>query len=127
MQKYENWPNKIEYCDFIVFACSLNDTNFHMFNDSILNIIKDGLRVINVSRGQLIDETSLLKGLELKKIKSVALDVFEEEPINTNNLILSYDNCIVGSHNASNTIDAVIKVSKQSIEILDNLLNSRNP
>tara|TARA_B100000900_G_scaffold415990_1_gene448356 strand:- start:24762 stop:25703 length:942 start_codon:yes stop_codon:yes gene_type:complete len=122
----KKWPNKIDHCDFIVFACSLNESNFHIFNDSILNTIKDGLRVINVSRGQLIDETTLIKGLKSKKIKSVALDVFEEEPININNAILNYDNCIVGSHNASNTIDAVLKVSKQSIKILDNLLNERN-
>ena len=55
----DSWPAGIETCDFLVFACALNKNNFHMFNDSILENIKPGLRIINISMGQLIDEEHL--------------------------------------------------------------------
>ena len=77
--------------------------------ESILKNLKLGVRVINVSRGPLIEEAALLKGLSSGVINSAALDVFENEPLKLAHPILEYGRCILGSHNASNTFDAVEK------------------
>lgn len=58
-----NWPTGIERCDFIVFACALTEKTQHLFNQGILEKLKPGVRVVNVSRGPLIDEIALLDGL----------------------------------------------------------------
>lgn len=117
-----NWPMGIERCDFIVFACALNDKTRYLFNQSILEKLKQGVRVVNVSRGPLINENSLLRGLNSGVIASAALDVFENEPIRKNHPILLHDHCIFGSHNASNTIDAVIRASHEAINLLHGML-----
>ena len=120
----DNWPDSIENCDFIVFACALNSDTHYLFNKSILNRVKHGLRVINISRGPLIEEKSLIEGLTSGIIKSAALDVFESEPPSNENIILKNPKCILGSHNASNTIDAVIRASNKSIDLLYDMLKT---
>lgn len=117
-----NWPIGINRCDFIVFACALNDKTRYLFNQSILEKLKQGVRIVNVSRGPLINETALLNGLTSGVIASAALDVFENEPLRKNHPILLHNRCILGSHNASNTIDAVIRASHEAINLLHGML-----
>jgi D-3-phosphoglycerate dehydrogenase len=118
----DKWPTKIDSCDFLVFACALTEKNHHLFNETTLGLVKQGVRLVNVSRGPLISETALLKGLENRIIKAAALDVFEVEPLSQDNQILSYPQCILGSHNGSNTVDAVVRASQQAISLLAKML-----
>ena len=74
------WPERINECDFIIFTCALNASNQHMYNHHTIALSKDGVRVVNVARGGLIDETAMQMGLAAGKIHSAALDVFEVEP-----------------------------------------------
>jgi D-3-phosphoglycerate dehydrogenase len=80
--------------------------------------MKDGVSIVNVSRGPLIDEAILSKYLDSGKIRYLALDVYKEEPLKENSLFINRSNIILGSHNASNTKDAVIKASEKAVEIL---------
>ena len=116
------FPVDVSRCDFIVFACALTEDNHHLLNESILGLLKPGVRVVNVSRGPLIKETALLEGLANGVITSAALDVFEVEPLSQSNEILNHPKCIVGSHNGSNTIDAVVRASYEAIRLLDAML-----
>ena len=75
-----------------------------------------------MSRGPLIKESALLEGLANGIITSAALDVFEVEPLDQSNEILNHPKCIVGSHNGSNTIDAVIRASQEAIRLLGTML-----
>ena len=121
----ENWPSAVSSCDFIVFACALNQDNYHLLNNKTLHILKPGVRIINISRGPLISEKALLKGLESGVICSAALDVFEEEPLNSSSKLFDHPKCILGSHNGSNTIDAVIRASNEAILLLNNMLKDK--
>jgi len=110
------WPNRLHDADFIVFTCPLTSDTKHMFNHGVLHKLKRGVRIINVARGPIIDESALLAGLESGLIHSAALDVFEVEPLESNSKLRSYDKLIFGSHNGSNTVDAVRYVSNLAIE-----------
>jgi D-3-phosphoglycerate dehydrogenase / 2-oxoglutarate reductase len=123
--EFATWPNRLEECDFIIFACQLNDETFHMFNSNTMDLCKDGVRIINVSRGPLIDEETLVKSLESGKIHSAALDVFESEPLPINSELRANPACIFGSHNGSNTNEAVIKTNNIAIAKLLNMLGIR--
>lgn len=114
----EMWPNRVEECDFLIFACSLNPENRHMLNAEVLNKCKDGVRIINVARGPLINESALCDALVEKKVHSVALDVFEAEPLPIKSPLRKFPLCIFGSHNSSNTTDAVLKTNESAIEQL---------
>ena len=87
--------------------------------------MKKGISIINVGRGPIIEESALLDALNKGIVKSAALDVFEEEPLPLNSKLRNFESCIFGSHNSSNTIDAVIKTSEKAIikisEFLENL------
>jgi D-3-phosphoglycerate dehydrogenase len=76
------------------------------------------VRVVNVGRGPIIDEAALVEALASGQVFSAALDVFEEEPLPNSSQIRSNPRCIFGSHNASNTMDAVKKTSEIAIEKL---------
>jgi D-3-phosphoglycerate dehydrogenase len=113
------WPNQIENCDFIMFTCSLNQHNKHMLNSEVLSHCKDGVRIINVARGPLIDEVALENALKIGKVHSAALDVFEVEPLPSDSYLRTHPFCIFGSHNGSNTSDAV---AKTNVVAIDNLM-----
>lgn len=116
------WPSKIDECDFLLFTCSLNKHNRHMLNTDTLNMCKDGVRVINVARGPLIDEQALCLSLKMGKVHSAALDVFEVEPLPLDSYLRQHSLCILGSHNGSNTSDAVAKTNVVAIEKLMSFL-----
>ena len=116
------WPDGLDECDFIVLACSLTQDNLHLIDASSLGRMKPGSRLVNVSRGRLIDEIALARALNSGQLYSAALDVFEDEPLPKDSVLRRFDRCVFGSHNASNTREAVIRVSRQAIAKLAALL-----
>jgi D-3-phosphoglycerate dehydrogenase len=119
----EVWPTRVEEADFIVVTCSLTKSSFHMVNADVFKQAKDGVRVVNVGRGPIIDETSLEDALKSGKVYSAALDVFEVEPLPMDSYLRTHPHCIFGSHNASNTADAVERTSHIAIDKLFIFLN----
>ena len=112
---FENWPERLSECDFLVFACELNQKTHHMLNKNTLSECKDGVRIVNVSRGGLINEIDLIDSLRSEKVYSAALDVFEKEPLQNDSELKSFDRCIFGSHNSSNTSEAVERTNDIAI------------
>ncbi len=95
----------------IVLACSLNSNNKNLINKKSIGLMENNPLIINVSRGQLINEKDLIKALKEGKISGAGLDVFEIEPLPINSELMQFRNCIFGSHNSSNTIDSVEEVN----------------
>ena len=116
--KAATWPERLEAADFIVVTCALTAENRHMVNRGTLAQAKTGVRVVNVARGQLIDEVALIEGLVSGQVHSVALDVFEVEPLSEDSKLRSFENCVFGTHNSSNTIDAVRRASYKAVDLL---------
>ncbi len=112
------WPAAVEGLDFLVFTCALNKHNFHMLDADVLAKCKPGIWVVNVARGPLIDEQALIAALQSGQVHSAALDVFEVEPLPMDSPLRGMDRCIFGSHNGSNTVDAVIRASHEAISRL---------
>jgi D-3-phosphoglycerate dehydrogenase len=112
----ETWPAGVAELDFLVFTCALNVHNFHMLDAKVLARCKDGIRVVNVARCPLIDEVALIAALQSGKVHSAALDVFAVEPLPDDSPLRHMERCIFGTHNGSNTIDAVIRASHKAID-----------
>lgn len=116
------WPDRIEEADFIVITCALTPTSRHMLNADVFRQCKTGVRVVNVGRGPIIDEPALVDALAEGKVLSAALDVFETEPLPSGSQLRHHPHCILGSHNASNTFEAVTRTSKLAISKLIDFL-----
>lgn len=115
--------NELDDClndaDFIIVTCSLNEHTNGLINKENILKAKKGVRIINVSRGAIVCEKDVVELLEECFIDSVAFDVFEEEPVTIYNKLLNFNKNIFGSHNGSNTIEAV---DKTSIKVIDKLV-----
>ncbi len=116
------WPERLGEADFVVLTCALTPQNRHMLGESALALVKPGVRVVNVARGPLVDESALAAALADGRVTSAALDVFEIEPLPSDSPLRGFEQCLFGSHNGSNTIDAVVRTSERAIELLDGFL-----
>ena len=112
------WPERVDEADFLLFTCSLNDRNRHMLNAEVLARCKPGVFVVNVARGPLIDEAALAAALQSGQVKAAALDVFEVEPLPADSPLRDIPQCVFGSHNGSNTKDAVRRASHTAMKHL---------
>jgi D-3-phosphoglycerate dehydrogenase len=116
------WPNRLEEADFIVLTCALTADNYHLLNADIFAKVKPAVKIVNVARGPLIDESALIDALSSGQVHSAALDVFEIEPLPLDSPLRGFEQCIFGSHNGSNTVDAVRRASHQAIALLFDFL-----
>ena len=117
------WPEKIEELDYLVLACSLTAESKHLINSKVISKFKKGIKVVNVSRGQLINEKDLYDGIKQGIISGAALDVYEIEPLPENSILRELDQLIYGTHNGSNTLEAVQRTSHLAINKISNFLN----
>ncbi|MCR5703579.1 MAG: 2-hydroxyacid dehydrogenase [Eubacterium sp.] len=139
---YDLYPNKnldfVEYVDLdtllqqsdlISLHCPLTDDSYHMINEETIGKMKDGVILVNTSRGALINTEDLIKGIRAKKFQSVGLDVYEEETRNVfenreddimessiTSRLLSFPNVIVTSHQAFLTAEALEAISEITME-----------
>ncbi len=118
------WPNRLAELDYLVLCCALTKDNHQMLNEETIALCKTGIRIVNVSRGQLIDENALCTALQKNKVHSVALEVFSTEPPEASNTLLKHPQSIFGSHNSSNTLEAVIRANKKAISLICEMLQT---
>jgi len=112
------FPEKLDEADFVIITCALTPANHHIINTGSIAKMKDGVIIINVSRGPLIDEIALIEALKSGTVKSAGLDVFEIEPLPADSPLRQFEQCIFGTHNGSNTKEAVIRASLKAIDLL---------
>jgi D-3-phosphoglycerate dehydrogenase / 2-oxoglutarate reductase len=117
------WPDRLSEADFLVLTCALTPSSRHMVNSESLARTKPGVRVVNVGRGPVVDETALAAALRSGQVYSAALDVFEVEPLPEDSYLRVHPRCILGSHNSSNTIDAVVRTSEMAVRTLVGFLS----
>ena len=104
--------------DAVSLNCPLTNENWHMIDSVAIATMKQGAWIINTARGPLIDERALVQALHTGHIGGAALDVFEVEPLPAESELRRFDNTILGTHNSSNTTEAVRRTSAQAIENL---------
>ncbi len=84
--------------DFIFLHCPLFPATQGIINKDNIAKMKDGVFLINNSRGPLVVEQDLYDALECGKIAGAAVDVVSTEPIKTENVLLKAKNCIITPH-----------------------------
>lgn len=118
--------NIFKYSDVVSLHLPLNAETFHLANNSFFNQMVKMPLFINTSRGGVVDTSALIQALENKLIKSAALDVLENENLNTyteiesNQLsqLLAMKNVIITPHIAGYSFEANYKMSKILLEKL---------
>ena len=93
-------PELLKESDFISVHALLNKETWHLMGEKEFKQMKPTAYFINVSRGPVIDEAALIKALQEKWIAGAGLDVFDKEPVDTDNPLLKMDNVVVSPHTA---------------------------
>jgi D-3-phosphoglycerate dehydrogenase len=104
--------------DVLSLNCPLTPETRHLVNAERLARMPQGAFVVNVARGPVVDEPALVAALASGHLAGAALDVFEDEPLPADSPLRAMANVILGSHNASNTAEAVTRVNRLAIENL---------
>jgi D-3-phosphoglycerate dehydrogenase len=98
--------------DFITIHVPLTPKTKHMISKKEFALMKNGVMLIDCSRGGVVDQEALYEALVSGKVKGAAVDVFEEEPPK-NSKLLTLDNVIATPHIGAQTNEAQIKASVQ--------------
>ena len=94
----------LERSDFLTLHLPLNDETRGAINATAIASMRDGIRIVNAARGELLDEQALIAALESGKVAGAAIDVFIEEPYS--GPLLGAPNIVVTPHLAASTEEA---------------------
>jgi D-3-phosphoglycerate dehydrogenase len=111
-EEYVPLDQMLPKADFISIHVPLTPHTKHLISTREFNKMKTGVMLINCSRGGIVDEEALCNALIEGKVKSAALDVFEQEPPK-NNKLLTLKNVIATPHIGAQTWEAQLRTSLQ--------------
>ena len=102
--------------DVVTFHTPLTDATRGLLNEETLSQCKNGVRVVNIARGGIVDEYALLGALETGKVAGAALDVYSQEPPPAElATLLSHPAVVATPHIAASTDEAQEKVAIQIV------------
>jgi D-3-phosphoglycerate dehydrogenase len=84
--------------DFVCVCCALTPETQHLLSAQRLVLMKPSAYLINIARGPIVDQRALTEALRERRIAGAGLDVFEKEPIDSDDLLLQLDNVILAPH-----------------------------
>jgi D-3-phosphoglycerate dehydrogenase len=104
--------------DIITLHCPSTAQTRHMINADSLARMKDGVLLVNVARGSLVDHAALIAALRSGKVGGAGLDVMDPEPIEADSPLLGMDNVVLNSHIASASVRAVATLRNSVAETI---------
>lgn len=116
----------LQNSDILSVHLPLNSQTYHFLNQERLNQLKRNSILINTTRGEIIDETALIRLLNKNRIMAVGLDVFENEP-NLNPELIKFSNVLVLPHLGSATREARDGMAELAVKNIINVLRGKPP
>ncbi|MBR5247646.1 MAG: 2-hydroxyacid dehydrogenase [Lachnospiraceae bacterium] len=126
---YVSLEELLAVSDLISLHCPLMDTTYHMINIDTIRKMKDGVILVNTSRGALVKTDDLIEGIRMHKFAGVGLDVYEEETHNvfedrsdeilehsTTARLLSFPNVMITSHQGFFTVEALSAIARTTLQ-----------
>ena len=106
-------------CDIVVLTLPLTDDTRHLINADAFEVMRKGAVLVNIARGGIVDTDALKQALKTK-LGGAVLDVFEEEPLKSEdelwkieNVIITPHNSFVGNGNNQRLFDVIVKNLKK--------------
>ena len=132
--QYTDLDNLLKQSDIISLHCPLTPTTYHLIDDGAIAHMKDGVMLINTSRGALINTVSVINNLKSGKIGYLGLDVYEEEgdlffedvsnkimADDTFARLLTFSNVLITGHQAFFTRDALQNIAQTTLQNLSDM------
>lgn len=127
--EYVSLEQLLEQSDLISLHCPLMDSTYHIVHLDTIKQMKDGVILVNTSRGALVNTEDLIEGIRMHKFAGVGLDVYEEETENvfedrsdeilehsTTARLLSFPNVMITSHQGFFTREALQAIAETTLQ-----------
>jgi len=115
---YVSLETLLQNADVISLHCPLLPVTEKLINKQTIRQMKDGVIIINTSRGPLIDEADLHEALDSGKVRAAGLDVVSAEPIAADNPLLGAKNCFITPHIAWAPLESRARLMNIAVENL---------
>jgi D-2-hydroxyacid dehydrogenase (NADP+) len=112
--------------DFVIILLPLTEETRNMIGERELKLMKPTAFLINVSRGGIVDENSLMQALNEKRLAGAGLDAFATEPLPPDSKLWDTPNIIITPHNAGQRPDYIELLNKQFCQNLKQFIAGRN-
>lgn len=111
--------------DIVSIHLPIKKTTRGMVGKVELDLMKEGVVIINTGRGAVIDEKSLIENLQIGKVFAVGLDSLSKEPMDNNNPLFTFPNVIITPHIAWNTEEADLRLSQGVVENIEAFIKGK--
>jgi glyoxylate/hydroxypyruvate reductase A len=112
----------LPHCDIVVLACPLTPGTLRLVGAEELALLPPGAIVVNVSRGQVIDEPALVEALQAHRLLGAVLDVVAAEPLAADSALWDLDNVLLSPHSASTLVTENATLVDLFLDNLDRLV-----
>lgn len=124
--KYVDLQTLYKNSDIVSLHCPLFDDTKGMINKETIAQMKDGVIIINTSRGPLIVEEDLAEALNSGKVYAAAVDVVSTEPAQMDNPLITAKNCIITPHIAWAPFESRERLMNIAVDNLEKYLNNES-
>jgi len=124
--------------DIITLHCPLTPESHHLIDAEALDRMRDGVMIVNTSRGALVDTRAVIEGLKSGRIGNLALDVYEEEAdlffedlsdrVITDDVfsrLLTFPNVLITAHQAFFTAEALERIAATTLDNVEAFASGR--
>lgn len=125
--EYTELDELLKKSDFVSVHVPLIKSTYHLIDEKRLKLMKKTARLINNSRGPVVDEKALYEAVKTGQIAGAALDVFEQEPTPMDNPLLELDNVVVAPHISSASHETRSKMAEMVAENLVSFFKGKVP
>ena len=124
--EYVSLERLLEESDFVSVHTALTPETYHLIGEREIRRMKRGAILINVARGEVVDERALIKALRDGHLRAAALDVFEGEP-RVNPELLELENVVLTPHIGSASVETRTRMAEMVIEGVLTVLRGGRP
>jgi phosphoglycerate dehydrogenase-like enzyme len=124
---YAELSDLLAGADVVSLHVPLMASTHHLLDAERLAVLKPSAYLINVARGEIVDEHALAEALGDKRFAGAALDVFEHEPLGVEHPLTRLDNVILTPHFAGTTIEARARVMKLTAANVQRVVRGEAP
>ncbi len=117
----------LERSDYVSLHVPLNRETRKLIGREELAVMKPTAFLVNISRGDVVDEAALIECLSENRIAGAAIDVFEKEPPDSTNPLFELENIILTPHSGGLTKEAVLRIATDAAQGIIDVLSGKRP
>lgn len=125
--EYAELEDLLRASDIVTLHVPLTSETRHLIDRERLSLMKPEAYLLNLARGEVIDEEALAEALENGRLAGAGLDVFAQEPVNPDNPLLKSDKVILSPHVAGGTNESRVRMLQVTVDNVTRVLSGQKP